>query len=241
LFCDVSSNVNWDDIRGNRHGFVNTGDYRIGFVVRNSLDGSSSFKIQAVAMRMTCSNGQVMGKEATLVSLKHTENTLKGYDFGKLAAKIDDVIRYAQEQIVAVENLRDVDVTRETFDKLMTICESKGLITKPTVTRNEQGNVTGLTRGYMWRVLGAGWTKPAEPWVAVEPEDAGTLYHVYNILTGAVTHKPEWTDGKQVLKGKVLQMDAVSDRLSKIHTVITDVASGKIDLENVTPFSELIV
>ena len=91
----------------------------------------------------------------------------------------------------------------------------------------------------MWRVLGAGWTKPAEDWVAVEPEDAGTLYHVYNILTGAVTHKPEWTDGKQVLKGKVLQMDAVSDRLSKdSHSNLTDVASGKIDLENVTPFSE---
>ena len=192
-------------------------------------------------MRMACSNGMVVGKEATLVSLKHTTNTLKGYDFGKLAAKIDAVIEVAKREIVAVEGLRSVDVTRNTFEKLMTICESKGLITKPTVTRNEQGDITGLTRGYMWRVLGAGWTKPAEDWVAVEPEDAGTLYHVYNILTGAVTHKPEWTDGKQVLKGKVLQMDAVSDRLSKIHTVITDVASGKIDLEIVTPFSELIV
>ena len=242
LYCDVTSSIDWDNVTERNHnGFKNTGDYRIGFVVRNSLDGSSSFKIQAVAMRMACSNGMVVGKEATLVSLKHTTNTLKGYDFGKLAAKIDAVIEVAKQEIVAVEGLRSHSITRDTFDKLMTICESKGLITKPTVTRNEQGDVTGLTRGYMWRVLGAGWTKPAEDWVAVEPEDAGTLYHVYNILTGAVTHKPEWTDGKQVLKGKVLQMDAVSDRLSKIHTVITDVASGKIDLENVTPFSELIV
>jgi len=190
---------------------------------------------------LACSNGMVVGSASTIIKLKHTQNTLKGYDFGKLASKIDAVIQLAKQEIVAVEGLRGVDITRDTFDRLMTICESKGLITKPTVTRNERGDVTGLTRGYMWRVLGSGWTKPAEDWVAVEPEDAGTLYHVYNILTGAVTHKPEWTDGKQVLKGRVLAMDAVSDKLSTVHTLIKGVATGKIDLENVTPFSELIV
>ena len=243
LFCDVTSSIDWDNIGDSTRGdgLVKTGDYRIGFVIKNSLDGSSSFKVQAIAMRLACSNGMVVGSASTIIKLKHTQNTLKGYDFGKLASKIDAVIQLAKQEIVAVEGLRGVDITRDTFDRLMTICESKGLITKPTVTRNERGDVTGLTRGYMWRVLGSGWTKPAEDWVAVEPEDAGTLYHVYNILTGAVTHKPEWTDGKQVLKGRVLAMDAVSDKLSTVHTLIKGVATGKIDLENVTPFSELIV
>mgnify|MGYP003118644312 CR=1 FL=1 len=242
LFCDVTSSINWDDVTENsKHGLVKTGDYTVGFVIKNSLDGSSSFKVQAVAMRMLCSNGMVLGSASTLIKLKHTQNTLKGYDFKNLAQKINDVILIAKQEIMEVEGLRGTDITRNTFDKLMTICESKGLITKPSVTRNEQGDVTGLTRGYMWRVLGDGWTKPSNDWVAVEPEATGTLYHVYNILTGAITHKPEWTDGKQVMKGRVLAMDAVAEKLSVVHSMIKDVASGKIDLENVTPFSELIV
>ena len=193
-------------------------------------------------MRLACSNGMVVGSASTIIKLKHTQNTLKGYDFSKLAHSIDAVIQQAQQEIVGVEGLRDFDVTREAFDKLMTICESKGLITKPTVTRNDQGDITGLTRGHMWRLMGHGWTRPAADWVAVEKEDAGSLYHVYNILTGAITHKPEWIDENgRPLKGRVLAMDAVSEKLSTVHTMMKQVASGKIDLENVTPFSELIV
>ena len=61
-------------------------------------------------------------------------------------------------------------------------------------------------------------------------------------MTGAITHKPEWIDENgRPLKGRVLAMDAVSEKLSTVHTMMKQVASGKIDLENVTPFSELIV
>ena len=243
LYCDVTSSIDWNNLdENNTGGMSTTGDYRVGFVIKNSLDGSSSFKVQAVAMRMACSNGMVVGSASTIIKLKHTQNTLKGYDFSKLASSIDAVIQQAQQEIVAVEGLRDFSVTRATFEKLMTICESKGLITKPTVTRNDQGDITGLTRGHMWRLMGHGWTRPAADWVAVEKEDAGSLYHVYNILTGAITHKPEWIDENgRPLKGRVLAMDAVSEKLSTVHTMLKQVASGKIDLENVTPFSELIV
>ena len=243
LYCDVTSSIDWDNLdENNKSGMSTTGDYRIGFVIKNSLDGSSSFKVQAVAMRMACSNGMVVGSASTIIKLKHTQNTLKGYDFSKLASKIDAVIHQAKQELVAVDSMRGIEVTRNTLEKLMTICESKGLITKPSVTRNEQGDVTGLTRGHMWRLMGHGWTRPAADWVAVEEEDAGTLYHVYNILTGAITHKPEWIDANgKPLKGRVLAMDAVSEKLSAVHTMMKQVASGKIDLENVTPFSELIV
>ena len=192
-------------------------------------------------MRLACSNGMVVGSASTIIKLKHTQS-LKGYDFSNLASQIDAVIQQAQKEIVAVEGLRDFDVTRETFDKLMTICESKGLITKPGVTRNDQGDITALTRGHMWRLMGHGWTRPAADWVAVEKEDAGSLYHVYNILTGAITHKPEWIDKKGVaMKGNINTIEGTFQKLSTVHTMIKDVASGKIDLENVTPFSELIV
>ena len=50
LYCDVTSSIDWDNVTENQNGFKNTG-YRIGFVVKNSLDGSSSFKrYRAVAM-----------------------------------------------------------------------------------------------------------------------------------------------------------------------------------------------
>ena len=94
----------------------------------------------------------------------------------------------------------------------------------------------------MWRVAMQGWTRPSEPWVAVEEEEAGTLYQVYNILTGAITHKPVWTNaqGKE-LKGKVLDPDTVTDRLKTVHDLTTKFAAGKLDLDDFPPFSELIV
>ena len=92
----------------------------------NSLDGSSSFKVQAVAMRLTCSNGMFMGDSATLINLKHTVNLLGNYDFEKLAGRIMDVIETAAQEIVVTESMRDVEINRDTFEKLMTICERRG-------------------------------------------------------------------------------------------------------------------
>jgi hypothetical protein len=257
LYCDVTSSVSWDAALDYNEGYgkslrdkglFNSGDYRIGFVIHNSLDGSSSYKVQAVAMRVQCMNGMVMGDSADLLKLKHTTGTLKGYDFEGLAEKIQEVIFEAQKELIKVDALKGVEVNRNTFEKLMTICEKKGLITKPQVTRDDAGNVTALTRGHMWRLMGQGWTKPSESWVAVGQEDQGSLFHIYNILTGAVTHKPEWTDGKQLLKGRALGFDAMNSRLKDTHKVLIELAAkaathaGGLDevLENTPLFSEII-
>ena len=255
-FLDVSTNVDWDkavkdSIVGDKwtnRGFMNNGDYRIGIAIHNSLDGSSAFKVQAVAERLACTNGMVMGDRANLISLKHTNGVLGSYDFDALADKIDSVIEMAAKEILVAESMRDVDVSRDTFEKLMTICERNGLITKPTLKRDDHGKVESISRGHMWRVMGQGWTKPSEPWVAVSNEDQGTLYHVYNILTGAITHKPEWqdSDGK-VLKGSTLNFNTFHDRLQKVHKVLGDIttraASGQSiedQLEKVPMFSEVL-
>ena len=95
-----------------------------------------------------------------------------------------DVIETAAQEIVVTESMRDVEINRDTFEKLMTICEKKGLITKPVIKRDDTGNVSAVTRGHMWRLMGQGWTNPSEPWVAVDEQDTGSLYHVYNIMTG---------------------------------------------------------
>ena len=164
---------------------------------------------------------------------------------GKQAACfIMEVIETAAQEILVTESMKDITVDRNTFEKLMTICERKGLISKPKVKHDDNGNVSALTGGHMWRLMGQGWTNPSEPWVAINNEDRGSLFHVYNILTGAVTHKPAWTDGKTVLNGSALNFNTFTDRLQTVHKVLGDIArkanSGKDieeQLEHVPVFS----
>jgi len=254
LYCDVTDSINWDEAltssvgqRWQELGLFKPGDYRVGFSVNDSLDGSSAFKVQAVAMRLQCTNGMVLGNKSTLISMKHTDK-LKTYDFSALADKINKVILAAQEELMLVESMKGIEVERDSFEKLMTLCEKNGLITKPKVTRDDAGQVTALGGAHMWRLMGQGWTNPSEPWVAVSNEDRGSLYHVYNILTGAVTHKPEYQDASGAkLKGRVLTVDAVTDRLSTIHNVFGKLArnvdsedSIKGQLDSLPMFSEII-
>jgi len=254
MFIDATSNVDWEKATSHlgdkwtRKGFRNQGDYRIGFAIYNSLDGSSAFKVQAMAMRLQCSNGQVLGDSTTIVNLKHTTNALGNYDFDGLAEKIGQVLEVAAQEIVVAESMKDIQINRDTLEKLMTICQRKKLITKPVVKRDDAGNVTGLDRGYMWRLMGQGWTNPSEPWVAVSAKDQGTLYQVYNILTGALTHKPEWKDGKgSHLKGSTLNYKTMTDRLQAVHKVLGDITKKSINgqsideqLENIPMFSQIL-
>ena len=189
-----------------------------------------------------------MGDSATIVNLKHTTNALGNYDFEGLAEKIMEVLEVAAQEIIVAESMKDIQINRDVFEKLMTICQRKKLITKPVVKRDDAGNVTGLSRGYMWRLMGQGWTNPSEPWVAVSPKDQGTLYQVMNILTGAITHKPEWTDGKGTnLKGSTLNYNTMTDRLQTVHKVLGDITRKSIDgvsiekqLENIPMFSQIL-
>jgi len=235
LDCDVSSSVDWDaakeSVLGKRWrdmGFVKEGDYRVGFSIHNSLDGSSSFKVNAIAMRLACSNGMVLGKQQTLLKLRHTRGVMESYDFSALADKINEVMMEAAREIIEVEAMRNITVNDDIFEKIMTLSEKAGLITKPTVHRNDVGEVTHLSRGHMWRMMGQGWTNPAQEWVRVLPDDQKTLYQVYNILTGAITHKPAYQDHEQyrnkALEGKTLGFNAMDKKLRDTHTMLRGIS-----------------
>tara|TARA_R100000654_G_scaffold28038_2_gene52475 strand:- start:1602 stop:2144 length:543 start_codon:yes stop_codon:yes gene_type:complete len=179
--------------------------------------------------------------------MKHTVNQLGQYDFDGLAVKIEAVLEEAAREIIVTENMKDITVNRDMFEKLMTICERKKLISKPTIKRDDDGNVTSITRGHMWRVMGQGWTHSKENWVNVDNEDRHSLYHVYNILTGALTHKPVWTNGKDTLEGSKLNFKTLTDRLLTVHSVLGDITSRHMDgksiesqLEKVPMFSEIL-
>ena len=272
LDCDVSQaahtkQITKDRLRGIATAFDEsitgpiggnlTGLYRYGFTIHNSLDGSSAYKAQATAMRHQCSNMIMLdAAKANLFSLKHTKGGTGSYNYEDLAEQINDVILAAQQELTNVEVLKTISCSNDLLERIMTLSEKRGIITKPALKRDDLGSVTSIDRGHMWKLMGHGWTHPSESWVAVDEEDKGSLFHVYNILTGAITHKPIYKEaGKAPLKGSTLTFRTMDDRLKKTHDLLlgtaktalkayTDEAEGPItdvsDLRSFTASNDIL-
>lgn len=202
------------------------GLYRYGFTVNNSLDGTRALSVQAVSMRMYCTNLAVMGNAQTISALRHRKGVMKNRDWNAFANRINDVIMDAQRSLVEMEFMQHIPVDVQLFERLMTLCETKGLLSWPQkkpVMKNDKQIDEKITGGHMWRLMMDGWTNPSNSWVNVSNEQTGTLYQAYNVLNGAITHKPEWSDGKQTLKGRTVGFDTLNRRLSTVHDVMTGV------------------
>ena len=205
--------------------------YRYGFTIHNSLDGTSSFRIQATAMRAKCANMQILDAHSkTILTLRHTKG-MAAYDWEDLAEKVSDTIIAAQQELVNVELLKNVAVTEDLLERIMTLSERKGIITKPRVHRDDAGEITKLTSGHMWRLMGHGWTRPHESWVGVtDEEEKGTLFHVYNIFTGALTHKPVYNDveNKTVMQGNTIGFKTLDKKLLDTHKLLTQIGKEAV-------------
>jgi len=189
--------------------------WRYGFSIHNSLDGRGSFRVQAVARRLACTNAGVIGGQQNILSLKHSEGNLGDIDWDEFATTIDDVIVGAQRGLGHVEALKNVRLEDQAFQRLLTLSERAGLISWPRP--NKDGELIG---NHMWELFGHGWANPSEPWVRAG-EDQGTLFHAYQVMTGAITHRPEWKSKNRILKGSTLQLNTVDDRLRKVDSLFT--------------------
>jgi len=226
--------------------------YRYGFTIHNSLDGSSSFRIQATAMRAKCSNMSILDAHTkTILTMRHTTGVMAGYDWEDLADKVSDTIVAAQQELVNLELLKNVAVSQDLLERIMTLSERNGIITKPKVHRNDAGDITKLTSGHLWRLMGHGWTRPHESWVGVtDEEEKGTLFHVYNILTGALTHKPVYNDveNNQVIQGNTITFQTLDKKLLSTHRMLTNIGEkaitsyfqehGTIDVKSMSELKE---
>jgi hypothetical protein len=67
---------------------------------------------------------------------------MENYDFNSLANKLEQVMLSAAEELIEVEAMRNITVSDEAFERLMTLSEKAGLITKPTVHRDDKGSVS---------------------------------------------------------------------------------------------------
>ena len=200
--------------------------YRYGFTVNNSLDGTKALSVQAIAERMYCTNLAIMGGVQTIASYRHKTGAMKNKDWGVFASKVDSVITEAQRQLVEMEFMQHIPVDVQLFERLLTLCETKGLLTWPSkkpVMKNDKLVDEKLSGGHMWRLALDGWTKPDNHWVNVDDDQTHTLYHAYNVFNGAITHKPEWTDGQSILTGRTVGLDTLNRRLGTVHDVMTGV------------------
>jgi hypothetical protein len=72
-------------------------------------------------------------------------------------------------------------------------------------------------------------THPSESWVNVTNKEKGSLYHVYNVLTGALTHKPIYSEaGKKALKGSTLNFKTLDKRLGTTHSMLMEIGGKAI-------------
>ena len=200
-----------------------TNDYVFGFTVFNSLDGSSTLKVQATAQRKKNKALLTLSTTRKLLKLMHKKGVMQDFEWDKLGKDIKNVVRSGIRELAIVEMSKQVKITPEDFEKIMTICEKEGIITWPNVKKDDDDEVLAVSRGHMWRVLGAGWTYPTEDWVSVDNEHKCTLFHVYNILSGSLTHKPTWSDGKkngQTLNGNAVGFNTLNSRLQKAHAMM---------------------
>jgi len=188
--------------------------WKYGFTIFNSLDGTGSLRVQAASMRLLCANGQTSGTSRNLFTLSHNKGIMEPYDWDSMADSINDVIVEAQAGLVAVESMAQIPLLGNMFERLITLCTRRGLLSLP-----KEDNKGNLKSNLMWRLFGHGWTNPNESWVAVPEEQKGTLFHAYQVMSGAITHQPEWTDGESKLKGRKSGLATYNSRLRALDEV----------------------
>tara|TARA_B100001564_G_C20668661_1_gene685002 strand:+ start:3486 stop:4856 length:1371 start_codon:yes stop_codon:yes gene_type:complete len=224
---------------------LRTGDlYNYGITIHNSLDGSGSLRMVGVAQRVACTNGMVASSKRHLLSLRHTENSIGSIDFDKFGDQIGEMIEDVEKELMFVESLRGKEMTDDLFDRLLVAAQQRKILTLPKavpIINEGTGEITDydMQQGHLWQVSRSGWENEDLDWVKVEKESVGTAFHAYQVLTGGLTHKPQWNgpktrngEGEKTMNGRTLNLKTLDKRLFDVHMLMRDVAEERVNLEN---------
>jgi hypothetical protein len=213
-------------------------NYRYGITVHNSLDGSGSLRVSGVAMRLVCANGMVATQRRNLLSVRHTKSGVGSIDFDAFANSIAGVIEQVESELTEIEAMRGISIDDITFERLLSAAQARGILTMPRATLMDNGDYN-LSRGHLFRAAMQGWATPAAPWVMVEGDSIGTLFHAYQVLTGALTHKPRWEgpstalgNGATVLEGNTVGISTLDNRLHSTHALLRGIQDETITLDS---------
>lgn len=156
-------NSMWAEYLSERRQEVKKGDVvQVGFMIRNSIDGSTGFGADVFTYRLVCSNGAIR-KGEDLASLQH-RHIGKIQDYVKsMQTKIEQVLRLAEELIATYRVWDQIQVNQRLADAL---------------------SDTIIPHKYLPRYFDISGDKLKIPEMGNPP----TIYSAYNDLTAAIWH-----------------------------------------------------
>ena len=222
------------------------GGHRCGVTIINSHDGKSALSGYLTVMRTYCKNLAMRGANQQMFKVRHMTGSMKGFDVDELASGLRLAFMEAQQHLLHMAILRHLPIEMNTFDKLLTAFDRQGLITPPKVTvdidhlktdadgneikltKAQQATVMKITRGHAWKAVTKGWIDPDLDFVKVEEESVNTMFHAAQCVSGYLTHKPIFADGKSVLTGNHEGVETFMKKSAKSTNFFEEISSSAV-------------
>ena len=223
------------------------GGHRCGVTIVNSHDGKQALSAYVTVMRAYCQNLAVRGANQTLVRVQHSSGSIAAFDVDVLAAGMRTSFLEAQQHLLSMAVLRNIPVEMNGFDKMLTAFDRLGLISPPSVTvdvddlnklkgadgkvvisKNDMKTLLKVSRGHAYNAVNKGWMNPDLDYVKCEEESVGTMFHVAQCVSGYLTHKPIFSDGKRVLTGHSEGLELFMKKSSKATAALEEVAHSAV-------------
>jgi hypothetical protein len=220
-----------------------------GIQIRSSFDGSISFV--GIAERVACLNGMITTDVMNLLTVSHKKGAIDAIDFNELAGYVLDAALHLWDEISMVEQMNEIDLTIGDVERLAVIMAERGIISYPGLGASLQ-----LTGGRVFRAMTEGWANPnasrnGRSFVAIGGDNPGkvnSLNHLYNIISGIITHQVDANDAYgQVGGGKAIGVDATQKNLKDWHTFCREVQddalvayAGRVAEHDAMSFEEYI-
>lgn len=196
---------------------------KFGVQLHHSFDGA--FTIRGYAERVACLNGMVATDTKNLLSVQHKHGVMAELNFTDLVPLIIQSALELYGEMLEVDAMNNLSINDTEFESILVLAEKRGLLSFPSIGKNNQ-----LTGGRVFRCAVQGWADPSLPWVSVgqgEGDSARTLNHIYNILTGILTHQVEANDAHgKVTGGKAISVTRVQQQLRDVHTFMREIQNS---------------
>ena len=225
------------------------GGHRCGVTIINSHDGKSALSGYLTVMRTYCKNLAMRGANQQMFKVRHMAGSIAGFDIAELAAGLRTAFLESQQHLLSMAILRHLPIEMNSFDKLLTAFDRQGLITQPTSTidisnvnlmkdkdgkdvelsKEQMAKISKITRGHAFNAVNKGWMNPDLDYVKCETDSVGTMFHAAQCMTGYLTHKPIFADGKRVLTGNSEGIETFMKKSAKATDFFENVASSAVD------------
>ena len=227
------------------------GGHRCGVTIINSHDGKAALSGYLTVMRTYCKNLAMRGANQQMFKVRHMAGALAAFDISEVASGLRAAFIEGQQHLLSMAVLRYLPIEMNTFDKLLTAFDRQGLITPPrvtvdindldkmvdkvtgedishTLTPAQKDSIRKLGGGHSWNAVTKGWMNPDLDYVKCEDDSIGTIFHAAQCVTGHLTHKPIYADGKRVLHGNTEGVETFMKKSVKATNFFENIAEESV-------------